>query len=87
MAALENELIDLNFTIGQLQKKHATILAFSKRYPQSYFTEGHQIINLKEDGYRYLSPAVQAMGIKVRMISDLTPVPHNGCRPPKKRRV
>jgi small subunit ribosomal protein S11 len=31
--------------------------------------------------------AVQAAGIRVRMISDLTPVPHNGCRPPKKRRV
>lgn len=31
--------------------------------------------------------AVQAMGIKVRSIADVTPVPHNGCRPPKKRRV
>jgi small subunit ribosomal protein S11 len=31
--------------------------------------------------------AVQSMGIKVRSISDVTPVPHNGCRPPKKRRV
>lgn len=31
--------------------------------------------------------AVQGMGIKVRAITDLTPVPHNGCRPPKKRRV
>ncbi len=31
--------------------------------------------------------AVQAVGIKVRSISDITPVPHNGCRPPKKRRV
>lgn len=31
--------------------------------------------------------AVQQMGIKVRSISDITPVPHNGCRPPKKRRV
>ncbi len=31
--------------------------------------------------------AVQSMGIKVRSISDKTPVPHNGCRPPKKRRV
>lgn len=31
--------------------------------------------------------AVQAMGMKVRSISDKTPVPHNGCRPPKKRRV
>ncbi len=31
--------------------------------------------------------AIQAMGIKVRSIADITPVPHNGCRPPKKRRM
>src|SRR4030042_4037786 len=30
--------------------------------------------------------AVQALGLKVLSISDVTPVPHNGCRPPKKRR-
>jgi small subunit ribosomal protein S11 len=31
--------------------------------------------------------AVQALGLKVLSISDVTPVAHNGCRPPKKRRV
>ena len=31
--------------------------------------------------------AVQALGLRVTSITDLTPVPHNGCRPPKKRRV
>jgi len=31
--------------------------------------------------------AVQAMGMKVISIIDTTPVPHNGCRPPKRRRV
>jgi small subunit ribosomal protein S11 len=31
--------------------------------------------------------SLQSIGIKVRSISDVTPVPHNGCRPPKKRRV
>jgi small subunit ribosomal protein S11 len=31
--------------------------------------------------------AVQAMGMKVVSIIDITPVPHNGCRPPKRRRV
>jgi small subunit ribosomal protein S11 len=31
--------------------------------------------------------AVQSMGLKVKSITDITPVPHNGCRPPKKRRV
>jgi len=31
--------------------------------------------------------AVQALGVKITKITDETPVPHNGCRPPKKRRV
>jgi small subunit ribosomal protein S11 len=31
--------------------------------------------------------AVQSAGLKVTSITDVTPVPHNGCRPPKKRRV
>jgi len=31
--------------------------------------------------------AVQALGLRITAISDITPVPHNGCRPPKKRRV
>ena len=31
--------------------------------------------------------ALQAAGIKVTMIRDTTPIPHNGCRPPKRRRV
>ena len=31
--------------------------------------------------------AIQASGIKVRSIEDVTPIPHNGCRPSKKRRV
>jgi small subunit ribosomal protein S11 len=31
--------------------------------------------------------AIQGSGIRVRSITDVTPVPHNGCRPPKKRRV
>ncbi|NPV66539.1 MAG: 30S ribosomal protein S11 [Anaerolineae bacterium] len=31
--------------------------------------------------------AIQASGLKVRSITDVTPVAHNGCRPPKKRRV
>jgi small subunit ribosomal protein S11 len=31
--------------------------------------------------------AVQALGLRVTLIADVTPVPHNGCRPPKKRRV
>jgi len=31
--------------------------------------------------------AIQGMGLKVRSIADITPVAHNGCRPPKKRRV
>ncbi len=31
--------------------------------------------------------ALSAAGIEVRAIKDITPIPHNGCRPPKRRRV
>lgn len=31
--------------------------------------------------------ALNAVGFKITGISDVTPVPHNGCRPPKKRRI
>ncbi|MDU0893818.1 MULTISPECIES: 30S ribosomal protein S11 [Anaerococcus] len=31
--------------------------------------------------------SLQAAGLEVTMIKDVTPIPHNGCRPPKRRRV
>ena len=37
----------------------------------------------REDAIR----ALQAVGLEVTLIKDVTPVPHNGCRPPKRRRI
>ncbi|MBD3265041.1 30S ribosomal protein S11 [bacterium] len=31
--------------------------------------------------------SLQVLGLKIRMIRDCTPIPHNGCRPPQRRRV
>ena len=31
--------------------------------------------------------SLQTAGLRVNMIKDVTPIPHNGCRPPKRRRV
>jgi len=31
--------------------------------------------------------ALNALGIKISQIADVTPIPHNGCRPPKRRRI
>ncbi len=31
--------------------------------------------------------ALQAQGLEINLIKDVTPIPHNGCRPPKRRRV
>jgi len=31
--------------------------------------------------------AIQSTGIEIQLIKDVTPIPHNGCRPPKRRRV
>jgi small subunit ribosomal protein S11 len=45
------------------------------------------IINGPGPGREQAIRALQASGIKITGIRDITPVPHNGCRPPKKRRV
>ncbi len=31
--------------------------------------------------------ALQSVGFKINLIKDVTPIPHNGCRPPKRRRI
>ena len=31
--------------------------------------------------------ALQVAGLEINLIKDVTPIPHNGCRPPKRRRV
>ena len=38
-------------------------------------------------GHEAAIRALQAAGLDVNMIKDVTPIPHNGCRPPKRRRV
>jgi len=45
------------------------------------------IVNGPGPGREASIRAVQGMGITIRSIDDITPVPHNGCRPPKRRRV
>jgi small subunit ribosomal protein S11 len=47
----------------------------------------HLIVKGPGPGRESAIRAVQALGLKILSISDVTPVPHNGCRPPKKRRV
>ncbi len=46
-------------------------------------------VNLKGPGAGRESAvrALQAAGLEIRIIRDITPIPHNGCRPPKRRRV
>ena len=44
----------------------------------------------RESAIRALQSAIRALetvGLQITMIKDVTPVPHNGCRPPKRRRV
>ena len=45
------------------------------------------LINGPGGGREAAIRALQGAGFKVNMIRDITPIPHNGCRPPKKRRV
>ena len=49
--------------------------------------EADLIVNGPGPGRESAIRAVQSLGLRIRSISDITPVAHNGCRPPKKRRV
>ena len=40
-----------------------------------------------EHGLKTVEVYVKAVGLEVTLIKDVTPIPHNGCRPPKRRRV
>ncbi len=59
----------------------------SKAALEQGMTELDVIIKGPGPGREAAIRAIQSSGIKVRSISDRTPVPHNGCRPRKKRRV
>ena len=50
-------------------------------------TKAALIHGLKGSGREAAIRALQACGLEVTSIRDVTPVPHNGCRPPKRRRV
>jgi small subunit ribosomal protein S11 len=45
------------------------------------------IVNGPGAGRETAIRALQAAGLEIMLIRDITPVPHNGCRPPKKRRI
>ncbi len=45
------------------------------------------LVNGPGSGREAALRAVAAAGIKVTLVKDVTPLPHNGCRPPKRRRV
>ena len=47
----------------------------------------HVFINGPGSGRDAAIRALQGAGLEVRSIRDITPLPHNGCRPPKRRRV
>ena len=49
-----------------------------------------ETVTIMLTGYASLESAIQALaaaGLQVKSIKDVTPIPHNGCRPPKRRRV
>jgi small subunit ribosomal protein S11 len=45
------------------------------------------LVNGPGSGRESAARAVAAAGMRISMVKDITPIPHNGCRPPKRRRV
>ncbi|RMD60017.1 MAG: 30S ribosomal protein S11 [Nitrospirae bacterium] len=59
----------------------------AKRAMEYGMKEVHVFVKGPGSGRESAIRAIQAAGINVKTIEDITRVPHNGCRPPKRRRV
>ena len=59
----------------------------AKKAVECGMREVHVFVKGPGSGRETAIRALQACGLEVRSIKDVTPIPHNGCRPPKRRRV
>lgn len=59
----------------------------AKKAVERGMKEAEIVVNGPGAGRESAIRSVQAAGIAIRSIKDVTPIPHNGCRPPKRRRV
>ena len=69
------------FAAGQAARKAARAAMDSGMLEVDVFVKG------PGPGREAAIRSIQGAGLKVRSITDVTPIPHNGCRPPKRRRV
>ena len=67
---------------AQIASEHA-----AKKAMEHGMKEVEVYINGPGSGRESAIRALQAAGLQISSIKDVTPLPHNGCRPPKKRRV
>ena len=83
------------YRVGKYDLAHNKLSLIEKTYTEYpfyyelkgdfHFKQGDFNVAIKE--YKKAIRALQGCGLEVLVIKDVTPVPHNGCRPPKKRRV
>jgi small subunit ribosomal protein S11 len=69
------------FAAGQAARKAARAAMDSGMLEVDVFVKG------PGPGREAAIRSIQGAGLRVRSITDVTPIPHNGCRPPKRRRV
>ena len=66
-----------------LQLYRARYAGFNVRHFYQIATREHGVWI----SYTLVKSALQGAGLEVNLIKDVTPIPHDGCRPPKRRRV
>lgn len=72
---------------GTLYAAQITAAEAAKRAAEAGMRQVDVYVKGPGSGRESAIRALQAAGLDITMIRDVTPVPHNGCRPPKRRRV
>ena len=88
---VDGAVVDLTRTefdlLAALASRPGRVLQRETLLREVWQTDWEGNLRLVEAHMSNLRRKLQAAGLNVKAIEDVTPLPHNGCRPPKKRRV
>jgi len=72
---------------GAVRRNDSDPTSLGRRRPTPFSRRSCAAVVPDGSGRESAITSLEAAGLKVKSIEDITPLPHNGCRPPKKRRI
>ena len=83
----KKEELDARRAAFEAQPENAALIAEVQTWKKALDASDEQLRGAAVEQFQHTGDLKPAAGVEITAIRDITPVPHNGCRPPKRRRV